>query len=351
MNKVAFFIIFFIVMSANVYGKNRLHDNNVELGDSCMEKLDIFHAIYYYKKSCMFDNDNLKRKLAKCYKLIGDDRTCIMWLKQIPEDQIKHQDMRLYFFSYKNLELEDSTLYWGYKITKEYPFDSEIVASFSSFLNNTGYAQLADSIARAYVRNDSSNLLVNRQLAYSCYLLKKYKEALNGYINIFKKGFDNYESNFIIGCCYEQLDSNAIAYNYMQRAVKIKKGRDFNSLYRLGLICLNLGIADEALTYLNQSLEILQPDKNTMYNLYKNIGASYFKLRKYKEAGSAFENCLNLFPDDIVSYYNAAQMFYANKEIEKAKSYLQKIIELSKLNISDREKEIIENAKQQLVKW
>lgn len=317
-----------------------------------MERLDIFHAIAYYKKDYVSDNDELKRKIARCYKLMGDNRTCISWLKKIPEARINHRDMRLYYSSYENLGIEDSTLYWGYRITKEYSFDGEMVASFASFLNKTGYAQQADSIARAYVKKDSSNLLVNRQLAYACYLLKNYREALNLYINLFNKGFDNYESNFIIGCCCEQLDSDHIAYDYMLRAVKIKKGKDFNSLYRLGLICLNLGIADEALGYLNQSLNMLQPDKNTMYNLYKNIGASYFKLNKYKEAGVAFEHCLNLFPDDIVSYYNAAQMYYADKEIEKAKSYLQKIDELSKqLNFSDKDKEIIDNARKQLKQW
>lgn len=102
---------------------------------------------------------------------------------------------------------------------------------------------------------------------------------------------------------------------------------------------------------MKQSLKLIQLDRNTIYNLYKNIGASYFKLRKYKEAGVAFENCLTFFPNDIVAYYNAAQMFYANKDIGKAKSYLQKVIELSELNISNREKEIINNAKQQLDKW
>ena len=351
MKKAVLLFIFFTVIGINAQSEEKTY-RYIELGDSCMEQLDIFHAIACYKSGYdSTDNDELKRKIAKCYRMIGDNRTCISWLNKIPSPYVTHSDMRLYYYSYESLEIEDSTLYWGNKITNEYPFDSKIVASFSSFLNKSGYAQQADSLARAYVKNDSSNLFVNRQLGYSCYLLKNYKEALDIYRNISKKGIDNFETNFIIGYCYEELDSLNQAYNYMLKAVKHKKEKDFNSLYRLGLICLNSGIADEALTYLNRTLNILQPDKNTMYNLYKNIGASYFKLMKYKEAGTAFETCLDFIPNDIVAYYNAAQMFYANKDIEKAKSYLQKIIELSELNISDTNQEIIDNAKKQLDKW
>lgn len=83
------------------------------------------------------------------------------------------------------------------------------------------------------------------------------------------------------------------------------------------------------------------------------MGASYFKLRRYEEAGCAFEVCLNYYPKDILTFYNAAQMFYAAGKVDKARDYLSKFIESYEQNpdVSENLSQLIENAKQQLQKW
>lgn len=323
-------------------------------GDSCMQQYDTFRAIVYFKQCQMADKDvNIIRKIAECYRKAGNYINCIFWLHKIESAEISHKDMRSLYYSYKSLGKKDSLLYWGTRITSLFPSDCEIIASLSAYYNDQNNYIKADSLARAYCKIDSTNMQVKRQLGFACYSQKKYDEAAEIYQRLIFDGFDNYESNYIVGICYEQMDSLELAYKHLSMAVKFSESKDFNSLYRLGVICLNLGSATESLEYLKKADNVIQLDRRTMYNLYKNMGASYFKLRKYEEAGQAFEDCLKYCPENDLAYYNAAQMFYAAGEKEKAKKYLCIFIERmeQKSDFTDQTIQIIETAKQQRKKW
>ncbi len=317
-----------------------------------MEQFDIAHATAYYMKAYTKDStDNVKRKIAKCYGAMGRYRESIAWLNKIMPENVSHSDMRQYYSAYGHLEMADSTIYWAERIVKEYPHDSKIVADLASYFNQTGAPGQAESLAKAYIINDSTNLFVNKQLGYSYYLQDKFKEALTIYLRLKDAGTNTYESNFVIGCCYEELDSLNQAYEHMHNAVKIKDSKDFNSLYQLSMISGKLGLLDEALAYLQEAHDAVMPTPKTMYNVHKNIGAIYYSTEKYKEAGEAFERCLQYIPDDIIACYNAAQMFYAAKDKEKAKPYLKKVIESSKPGLPDTETELIDKAKKQIINW
>lgn len=353
--RIYLIIIILLCVNCDIWCQNLISDSiYIAKGDSCMQQYNMYKAITYYNKSRTVDKEvSTIRKIADCYRKIGNYKLCISWLQKIDNAKFSHTDMRSLYYSYKSLKKKDDMLYWGTRITNLFPFDSEIIVSLSAYYNDECNYLNADSLARSYYKNDSTNMLVNRQLGYACYGLKKYKEALDIYLKLIDYGFDNYESNYIVGVCYEQMDSLEFAYKHFVNAVKFSENRDFNSMYQLGVLCLNMGDATESLDYLRKANDIIQPNKKSMFNLYKNIGASCFKLQKYEEAGCAFEECLKYYSEDVLTYYNAAQMFYAAGEKEKAKKYLGIFIEMSeqKSGFSEETGQLIEVAKQQMKKW
>lgn len=351
--RICLTVIMWALLICDVWCQNPCADSVcVAKGDSCAQQYDMLGAITHYKRSGREDAD-VARKIAECYRKVGNCKSCISWLQKIDSANVSHADMRTFYYSYKSLGEKDSTLYWGTKITNQFPYDAEIIASLSAYFNDSNNPAKADSLARAYCRLDTTNVLVNRQLGYACYALKKYDEALNIYTALIDNGFDNYESNYITGVCSEQMDSLELAYKHLAKAVECSGGKDFNSLYQLGVLCLNMGAADESLEYFRKAENVIRPDKRTMFNLYKNLGASNFKLQRYEDAGRAFEDCLNYYPEDALTYYNAAQMFYAAGETEKAKEYLSKFIAISEQDsdASENTHQLIDNAKQQMLKW
>lgn len=270
--RIYIIITIWLFAFCNVWCNNPFVDSiYITKGDSCVQQYDMFSAISYYRLSENADkNINIIRKVAECYRKIGNYKFCISWLQKIDSTNISHADMRSLYYSYRSLDQRDSILYWGTRLTNLFPFDGEIVASLSAYFNDNNNSAKADSLARAYCKHDSTNILVNRQLGYAYYSLKKYNEALYIYRKLIDKGFDNYESNYILGTCYEQTDSIELAYKYLTRAIMFSRNKDFNSLYHLGVLSLNQGDATESLEYFKKARDVIQPDKKR-YLIYTKI--------------------------------------------------------------------------------
>lgn len=58
--------------------------------------------------------------------------------------------------------------------------------------------------------------------ANDLYSKKDIQNALNKYLNIFKKGYDNFEVNYNIGCCYFKLEEYGKSRFYFERALNYK---------------------------------------------------------------------------------------------------------------------------------
>jgi tetratricopeptide (TPR) repeat protein len=322
----------------------------ISAGDSCMVNYDIIRALHYYKLASQEKIDNsIIRKIANCYVRQGDNISCVRTLSLIPMDSLSNDDMRKLFYSYKSLDKKDSIIYWGNYILNKYPHDCEIITSMADYLNENNQPEQATKILQKYIDYDSTNIFINRQQAYALYLMMDYKAAIQMYKQLIDKGIDNYETNFIIGICYDQIDSTNLAYNHLQKASTIKKNKDFKSLYRLGKTALSLGLIEESIEYLNEAIKIVYPSDDLMFYLYKYLASAHFSIHHYTEAASAFEKCTEFVPSDELSYYNAAQMFGLCGKNEKAKKFLKLYIEKATAKESS-DMSLIKKAKQQLLK-
>ena len=97
---------------------NEATANLLQQGDSCLSRYDVFHATQYYQKYLEANPSHLgaRRKLASCYRKVGNYTACISCLDKIPSDSINHEDMRMFYYAYLNQNNNDKVSLWGERI-------------------------------------------------------------------------------------------------------------------------------------------------------------------------------------------------------------------------------------------
>lgn len=333
-------------------------------GDSYMNEHDSFHAITYYQQ---YINEhphdlNVLRKLASCYRLRGDNKNCIACMDSIPNDSLNHEDLRMMFYSYLNLGDKKKVESYGMTIYGKYPYDGEVFATLLQQWNNHGEPESVSAFALSYVeKRDSTNILINKELAYSLYLQLRYEQAIPRYKKLIADGFDNFESNLVIGLCYYNLEKYREAYTYLNKAAEMKKDNpNMNCLFYLGMTCKKISeqtknvveketMARHAIINLERSITVAYPRSRGLYVNQQLAELYYYKL-EYENAGHAFAQCIEYDDeDDPHNYYNAAQMYIGAKMKPQAKLYLQMFLaKADKLKDEKEKAKLTAKVKEQL---
>lgn len=89
---------------------------------------------------CENDTDSITifRKLAQCYRKMGDYKAEQSSLLRIPQDSLLHNDMRQIYYSYSRLQDTVSIDLWGKGILEAFPYDSDITASVAADMMEKG---------------------------------------------------------------------------------------------------------------------------------------------------------------------------------------------------------------------
>lgn len=100
--------------------------------------------------------------------------------------------------------------------------------------------------------------------------------------------------------------------------------KDFRWMYLLGKIHTEQNKIFEAIE-LYKKAEALRPD---YLPVHTSLGEAYLKLDLLPEAKKAFENALELAPNDAAALYGAGQVLYAEKEFRQAAALFEKVLAL-----------------------
>lgn len=108
MKQFRLILILWLCMAMNAKA-NETTTNLLQQGDSCLSRYDVFHATQHYQKYLEANPSHLgaRRKLASCYRKVGNYTACISCLDKIPSDSINHEDMRMYYYAYLNQNNND----------------------------------------------------------------------------------------------------------------------------------------------------------------------------------------------------------------------------------------------------
>ena len=150
-------------------------------------------------------------------------------LRQIPEDSLTIEDMRLFYDNFAQLGQYDSLAYWGDKILKQDPYDVSLIVDFTPRLNKgwqgdvgkKSYPEKVIDICQKYRERDSTHILVNRQLAEAYYNIGNYDLALPALKQLEAVGDTCFGTLYTLGLTYQRMGDNSTAYDYLSRATTI----------------------------------------------------------------------------------------------------------------------------------
>lgn len=295
-------------------------------GDSLEKIFNYREALVWYEKGFEWDKGlPFIRKIAQCYMKRGQYEQSRQVFGQIPADSLTQMDLRFKYNLHRQLSEPDSMLLVGRVIIERYPFDSEIVSSVASRYNLMEMPDSALFFTERYALEDSADIFVNRQRAFSYYQKKEYDKALALYKQLLVQKDNNSYTYYYAGLCCAQLDSLNEAYDHLLKAHELDKENP-HVLSQLGIVSINIGFKDEGIKYIEDAIALFQPDDGLMFTLHNAVSDAYFSRHKYRESIRYLNTCLSLNPSSLFSVYKMARTYGILKDVNNEKRYYQRFV-------------------------
>lgn len=219
--------------------------------------------------------------------------------------------------------------------------DHQAVASLGQLFLDCKLPQDAIYHTSRYMKNDSTNIAVNRVYAQGCFMYNQTKRALLQYNKLVQEGDSAVNTLFYQGLCYLKCDSVSKAYDNLLYVNQKTKECVPNILGYLGIAALEISV-NEGIEYIKKAIELSQPNEIQMELLYSNLAKGYgykkniprqIELLKvahgYVDKPQTLYNIAYLY--DITKNYTNAEKYYTLylKEIEE-EEYLSVVNEKMK---------------------
>lgn len=233
-------------------------------------------AQYYYIAQCDTSNWYVIRQQAVCYEKIRTEASLPMSLYRKalsinPEDEVSVK-----------------------RLTRIY-------------LDNNDYLGAAE-ISDQYLALQPQNTAVLKLNAYAYLHAKESKKA----IEQFEKCLVLSDSSFFVykfmGLSYYNLNDYEPSINYLEKAFNLDS-TDVQTCFFLGASCGRLYFKQKGIDYLKYTIELLEPDKEFVSKVYKELATTYTSFSKYEEAGMAYVNALEYNPIDHQLLYEMANVY------------------------------------------
>lgn len=331
------FVVLFFCLK-NYAQQDTLKDNRLSgcsisyfnIGDSLENKYNYQEALKWYTKSYDLDSNLCSvRRIAQCFMKRGEYEQSKHYLNLIPLDSLTHSDLRFKYNLYMKVSEIDSAFILGKEILNKYPYDGDILSSLASNYNKNEMPDSALYLINNYRLNDSTNIFVNRQLAFSYYLKKEYSKALKEYNNLLSLNDASVQTYYYLGLCYAELDSLNQAYDNLYIANEKEKDNPY-ILSQLGLVSIKVGFKDDGVKYIQDAISLYMPDNNLLFGLYDAISDAYFSRRKYYDCIENLKKCIELNPSYLYTYYKIAQTYGLAKNLKNEKKYYTEFLKRAK---------------------
>jgi len=183
------------------------------------------------------------------------------------------------------------------------------------------------------------NFAFAQQEVMACYRFlytQDYKNAIEAGKRAIKKYPKNANAYYCLSLTYVSVGELKLALEHAKKAERLtSKKIDLLLIYnQIGLIYLIMGLQDEALPYLNKSLNLAKDlgSRDTQAILLNNIGLIHGSKGELNKALSYFEDVLRLEINEVVkaeAYNNIAAIYRVKGDYRRAVENLQRAIEIS----------------------
>ena len=279
-------------------------------------------------------SDSLRQEAKRCYER-GYYQQSIELLRNISEDSLSTDDMRLRYDCFCQTGQTDSLIYWGKRVVKRNPM-ADIIPDFTYRLNNADKEHvnpgLAIEICERYKQQDATHILVNRQLADAYYLVGNYDLALRELANLEALGDSCFKVLYTKGMIFMSTAQYGDAYDYLSRATARHNDTHGYCLFMLGIAANKIGLGAEALSYLDEAKKLMVPDRKTLFRLHQELAESFrmkgepdFRLEELQE-------CMRYAEEKDVNTltYQMGKCYLQLRQFDKARETLGRFLDATK---------------------
>ena len=275
------------------------------------------------------------RSQAKQFFERGYYAKSIDLLRNIHEDSLTLEDMRLRYDGFCQTGQIDSLIYWGERVVKRNSM-ADIIPDLTYRLNNADKEHvnpgLVIEICERYKQQDPTHILVNRQLADAYYLVGNYDLALHELDGLEALGDTCFTVLYTKGMIYMNMGKYDDAYDYLSRATARHNDTHGYCLFMLGIAANKIGLGGEALGYLGEAEKLMVPDRKTMFRLHQELAESLrmkgepdFRLRELEE-------CMRYAEEKDVNTltYQMGQCYLQMRQLDKARELFNRFLDATK---------------------
>ena len=311
--------------------------------------LHLFIFLPFFAQSA----DSLRQEAQQSYDR-GYFQHSIGLLRQIADDSLTIDDMRLRYDCFCQMGQLDSLFLWGEQVVRQNPLD-RIVPDLTYRLNNADpkHANPGKTIeiCERYKQQDSTHILVNRQLADAYYIVGNYDLALRELGRLESLGDSCFKVLYTKGSIFIHTARYQDAYDYLNRATLLRNDTHGYCLFLLGIAANKIGLGAEGLSYLEMAKERLMPNRKTLFRLHQELAESYRMKNEPDFRLEELQECLRLADEKDINEltYQMGQCYVGLRQMDKARDCFNRFLAATESKeYNDKIKSMRESAQQQL---
>lgn len=260
-------------------------------------------------------------------------------LRQIPDDSLNVSNMELRYDNFSNLNQLDSLQYWADRLLRWNPYDTRILLSYTSKMNNykgrnlfttfNHNPQRSIELLEKYRERDSTHVLINRQLAEAYYNQGNYDCALPLLRQLEAVGDSCFGTLYTMGLTLQRMGDDSAAYDYLSRATQKTDDQNAMCLLVLGIVSNRIGFGAEALSYLEMAKERMMPDRRTLYRLHKELAEAFRQKGEFALRLEELQECVTYADgDELPELHYQMGLCHCNlQQLDKAKELLNQFLD------------------------
>ncbi|MBQ1884240.1 MAG: hypothetical protein II165_04395, partial [Bacteroidales bacterium] len=333
--KHTFIIAFFAVMVVTANAQNQVDTTDwnslYSAAKICIEKTDYFTASRYLEMaSNIRKSDTLQRKLAVCYFNRGYYKKCNEICLSVLNPDTLESDLFLLTRSLKKSDADpEMQLVYQRILFNKNPLNQTNTINLAQNLMGMDSVSVAIDCLLKYSEIDSTNISINELKARAFLLNGKYNLAIWEYESVIAAGGVSPTNYYFLGVAAKRAGQYQKALENLTIANDLTLDHDPNVLMQLGLVQMKIDSLNfDGTQNLNRAVDFMQPNPNSLKNIYYNI-AEYYENKNWRKALDYYLKIKEISEMDAALSYRISTCYKMLKNAQKEMEYLSQFVDLS----------------------
>ena len=278
-------------------------------------------------------NENIKDSLVSADKLIKSGN--FDKAKKILQEIIKIDNKFIQAFNLLGIvsvnlkEPEEAIIYFKKGLESD-PKNITLLKNLCLTLKKEKKYQEANKYLNTLYKLSDTSEEVIAELVNNLILINKKDEAHDLILRSLNNNPESETLNLVMGNVLYESNKWEDSEKYFKKAL-LKNEFNFYALFRLSFYRIKDGEYEKSISYLNKicnNLERFRNHKNEFSLVYYNLGYSYDKLKKTKEAEKYYLQSYKINPNELNNLVNLSYLYFETRKLDRALEFINKAISL-----------------------